>query len=234
MSEISYLKDYPRFYTYKYKGLVWQTILLAELGAEPNPQIRDQCEYLLKNSQETDDGGFSMHEAVKTGGGRQTEVIPCLTGNMVWSLIRLGYQDDPRLLKGLGWLVKFMVYNDGAEETPQVPPYDRYEIVGPPHLPYGRCQSLKAFSAVPPERRTDELTEAIRKASEFLLIHNIYKRSHDLKRVSKPGWRQFGFPLMYQTDVLEILDILTSLGIRDERMNDAVGLVISKQDDTGR
>ena len=39
---------------------------------------------------------------------------------------------------------------------------------------------------------------------------------------------------MYQTDALEILGILTTLGYRDERMQEAVDLVISKQDDDGR
>ena len=39
---------------------------------------------------------------------------------------------------------------------------------------------------------------------------------------------------MYQTDVLEILDILTTLGYKDERMQEAVDLVVSKQDDHGR
>jgi hypothetical protein len=38
---------------------------------------------------------------------------------------------------------------------------------------------------------------------------------------------------MYQTDVLEILGILTSLGCKDERMQEAVDLVLSKQDDKG-
>jgi hypothetical protein len=39
---------------------------------------------------------------------------------------------------------------------------------------------------------------------------------------------------MYQTDVLEILGILTKLGYRDERMQEAVDLVASKQDKRGR
>jgi hypothetical protein len=39
---------------------------------------------------------------------------------------------------------------------------------------------------------------------------------------------------MYRTDVLEILGILTQLGCRDERMQEAVDLVVSKQDDSGR
>ena len=39
---------------------------------------------------------------------------------------------------------------------------------------------------------------------------------------------------MWQTDALEILGILTKLGYRDERMQEALNLVISKQDDQGR
>ena len=39
---------------------------------------------------------------------------------------------------------------------------------------------------------------------------------------------------MYQTDVLEILGILVSLGYRDKRMQEAIDLVISKQDDQGQ
>ncbi|NLZ14540.1 MAG: nitrogen fixation protein NifH, partial [Thermotogaceae bacterium] len=36
--EPEYLKTYPKFYTNKYKGLVWQLIVLAEMGAEANSQ----------------------------------------------------------------------------------------------------------------------------------------------------------------------------------------------------
>src|SRR5665647_2834003 len=39
---------------------------------------------------------------------------------------------------------------------------------------------------------------------------------------------------MYQTDVLEILGLLTRLGVRDERMDEALALVAAKQDAQGR
>ena len=233
--EPAYLQTYPRFYTYKYKGLVWSLITLAELGASPSPQIREQCEYLLKYSQETQNGGFSQNTAVKTGGARINEVIPCLTGNMVWSLIRFGYIDDPRLQRGIDWLTRYMRFNDGTEDDPQVPPYDRLEMCWGRHTCHmGVVKALKAFSAIPEEKRTQAVQDTIHKAAEFLLIHHIYKRSHNLKRTSKPGWLKFGFPLMYQTDVLEILDILSELGVKDDRMIDAFDLVVSRQDDTGR
>lgn len=233
--EPAYLQTYPSFYTSKYKGLVWQLIVLAELGADANPQIKEQCEYILSNSQETENGGFAMHASAKTGGGRITEVIPCLTGNMVWSLIHFGYLDDPRLQKGIDWITRYMRFNDGVEVTPQVSPYDRYETCWGKHTCHmGVVKALKSLSIIPEEIRNGEINDTIQKAIEFILIHHIYKRSHDLSRVSKPGWLKFGFPLMYQTDALEILDILTKLGIKDSRMDEAINIVISKQDDMGR
>jgi hypothetical protein len=39
---------------------------------------------------------------------------------------------------------------------------------------------------------------------------------------------------MYQTDALEVLGILTKLGYKDERMQETVDLVLSKQDAQGR
>lgn len=233
--EKEYLQAYPRFYTYKYKGLVWSLITLAELGAEATPQIKEQCEYLFENSQERQDGGFSQNTAARTGGGRITEVIPCLTGNMVGSLIHFGYLDDPRLQKGIEWITRFMRFNDGVEDDPQVPPYDRYEMCWGAHTCHmGVVKALKGLSAIPIKRRTKEINDTIQKATSFILIHHIYKRSHHLNRTSKPGWLKFGFPLMYQTDALEILDILTGLGIKDSRMDDAINIVIAKQDDMGR
>ena len=78
------------------------------------------------------------------------------------------------------------------------------------------------------------MKKTIEEGAEYMLVHHIHKQSHNLGRVSKPGWKKFGFPLMYQTDVLEILGILTSLGYRDERMQEAVDLLVSKQDDQGK
>ena len=233
--ETEYIRAYPRFYTNKYKGLVWSLIVLAELGAEAIPQIKEQCEYILNNSQEPRDGGFSQNIAVRTGGGRITEVIPCLTGNMVWSLIRFGYLDDPRLQRGIDWITRFMRYNDGIENDPQIPPYNHYEMCWGAHTCHmGVVKVLKALSVIPMGKRTKEVNDTIQKSVEFLLIHHIYKRSHNLNKTSKPGWLKFGFPLMYQTDVLEILDILTGLGIVDSRMDESINVIRAKQDDMGR
>jgi hypothetical protein len=86
-------------------------------------------------------------------------------------------------------------------------------------------KALKALAEIPEEQRSGEVKMTIEAGAEYMLVHHIYKQSHNLKRVSKPGWKKLGFPLMYQTDVLEVLGILTRLGCKDERMHEAVDLV---------
>jgi hypothetical protein len=98
----------------------------------------------------------------------------------------------------------------------------------------GAAKALKALAEIPAEKRDNKTEKTIKNGAEYFLNHHIYKRSHDLAKVSKPGWLHFGFPLMYQTDALEILAILTKLGYKDERMQETVDLVVSKQDSKGR
>ena len=229
-------EDLKRFYTAKYSGTAWQLIILAELGANgENGQIRKACEFILNHSQDLESNGFSMSSAVKTGGGRHSEVLPCLTGNMVWSLIRLGYPEDPRLQRALQWITTYQRFDDGVGEAPTGWPYDKYEMCWGKHTCHmGVVKTLKALAEIPDNKRSADVKKTIEKGAEFLLIHHIYKRSHNLSRVSKPGWLKFGFPLMYQTDALEIAGILTYLGYRDERMSDAIDLLISKQDQQGK
>jgi hypothetical protein len=234
MESSEYRKTFNRYYVYKYKGLVWSLLTLAEVGAERNNAIEMYAEYLLEHAQERNDGGFAMHSC-RAGGGRNTEVIPCLTGNLVYSLCKFGYQDDPRLKKALSYLVHFLVLNDGEEVDPQVPPYNRYEECWGKHTCHmAVVKSLKAFAALDPSLWDVDLKTTMDKAIEFVLIHHIHKRSHNLSRNTKPGWLNFGFPLMYQTDVLEILDILTTLGVKDERMEEAITVVKAKQQENGR
>ncbi len=231
--DVDYEDGMRRFYHTKYWGLVWQLIVLAELGAQTNEQIEAQCEYLLSHSQ-TADGGFAVQTAVTTGGGRASEVIPCLCGNAVWSLIRLGYLNDPRLEKGIGWLTGNIQLLDGEDKCPVDPRFNKEACWGKHTCFMGVIKPLKALAGIQEEQRTKDVREAISNIAEYFLIHHIYKRSRDFTKVSKPGWLKFGFPLMYQTDALEILDILTGLGIYDARMGDAIEIVRSKQGGDGR
>jgi hypothetical protein len=225
-----------KFYTSKYKGTVWQLIILSELGADPKDErVRKACEFILQNSQDRKSGGFSAWPSAKLGGGRYSGVLPCLTGNMVWSLIRLGFLDDERVKRAITWITRYQRFDDGETSPPKIWPYEKAVYCFGKHSCFmGVVKSVKALSEIPAGKRSEDVTKTLELGAEYILKHHIHKRSHDLSHVSKPGWLRFGFPLMYQDDMLEILGILTKLGYRDERMQEALDLVVSKQDKCGR
>ena len=93
-----------RYYVAKYRGTAWQLIILAELGADgADERVRRACEAILRDAQDAESGGFSVNCA-KAVGGRHGSVIPCLTGNLIFSLIKLGYLDDPRVRRAIDWI----------------------------------------------------------------------------------------------------------------------------------
>src|SRR4030043_840566 len=63
------------FYTAKYKGTVWQLLILAELGADiTDVNVKKACEFILNHSQDRQSGGFAYSTSAKKGGGRRSEV----------------------------------------------------------------------------------------------------------------------------------------------------------------
>ena len=154
---------------------------------------------------------------------------------MVWSLLKLGYGSDPRVIAGIKWISGYQRFDDGQSQPPEDWPYKRYKMCWGQHSCHmGVVKSLKALSAVPSKRRTPEVTASIKNGCDYLLAHHIYKQSHNLSRTAKPGWRKLQFPLMYQTDVLEIANILLDFDVVDSRMQEAIDLIADKQAETGR
>lgn len=235
-NEGGFWEEEQKFYIAKYKGTVWQLIILAELGADcSDPRIRNACEFILQNSQEPESFAFAYRKRIKDAGGNKSEIIPCLTGNMVWSLIKLGLLEDTRVQKGIEWICKYQRADDQISEAPSGWPYDRYKICWGKHTCHmGVVKSLKALSAIPKSQRNKQINEKIDLLADYIFKHHIFRKSHDLTKISKPGWLRLSFPLMYQTDILEIAGILLELGYHDQRIQEAVSIIEKKQSPEGR
>lgn len=219
----------------KYKGTVWNLLLLAQLGADGSDEhVKKACEFVLDNVCDRGSGGFAVRRSTEEEGGDRSSIIPCLTGNMAWSLVRFGYYDNGKVQRAIGWLSQYMRFDDGDTEAPKRWPYLKHENCWGSHTCFmGVVKSLKVLAEIP-KIHSKGIDYTIDASVEFLLKHHIYKQSHDLSAVAKPVWLKFGFPHMWNTDVLEILGIFAKLGVKDERMSDAIDLVMSKQDAHGR
>jgi hypothetical protein len=224
-----------RFYVDKYTGTVWNVLILAELAANPkDPRVIKACEFILNHSQNPESGGFSYMQSKKTGNGLASGVIPCLCANMVYSLIKLGYLEDKRVQQAISWITLYQRADDGIDQPPKGPMYDRMGMCWGRHSCHmGVAKSLKALAAIPPEKRNADVTMKINQMAEYFLLHHLYRKSRKLEEISRPGWLKLGFPLMYQTDILELLGIFHDLHIDDPRLEDAKDILKRKQDPNG-
>jgi hypothetical protein len=71
---------------------------------------------------------------------------------------------------------------------------------------------------------------------EVVLENQIYKylRNPDGSRKEKFGWKRFGFPLFYNSDILDVLLSLARLNILDSRIQDALAVIINTQQPDGK
>ena len=78
------------------------------------------------------------------------------------------------------------------------------------------------------------VTNARARAHEYLLERRMFRRLSTGK-VIDPGWTRFCFPTTWHYDVLRGLDYWRGAGLeRDERIAEAIGLVLKRQHQNGR
>ena len=140
-----------RFYTAKYRGTVWQLLILAELGADgADERVRRGCEAVLRDAQDRLSGGFATSRAARAAAALHSRVIPCLTGNMVFSLIRLGLLDDPRVQPpSTGSRPTSASTTATATRADRLALRRLRDVLGPPHLPHGRGQGAQGAGRDP-------------------------------------------------------------------------------------
>jgi hypothetical protein len=203
---------YPQF-----RSTAWHMLALADLGAtRAIPVVEISCEYWLRKTPLNGSGG-----AVK---GRPAPVQhACYAGNMARALLQLGYADDPRVRKGLDWLVRTAHpkggwscwnFGDGPGKGRNL---DGWE-------------ELSAFVHYPRSRWTPAMEGCVERGAEYFLQHEL----HDQGGRWEPRYR-FHWPVHYFYDVLVGLDILTALGYgADRRLEFGLDLLKKKRRTDGR
>ncbi|MDY6878326.1 MAG: nitrogen fixation protein NifH [Chloroflexota bacterium] len=216
-------------YSPKYRGTLWQVIFLAQLGADGRDErVRRAVEHVFAHAQAPNDG-FSCN-------GRPSTTIHCLWGNVVRALLDLGYGDDERLRRAIEMLARSITgegyewYRKGGVQAPGFVCSANYGLP----CGWGAVRALWALNRVPPAGRTPAVEAAVVASTNFLLGHDVARADYPYKERINSSWFKFGYPLGYVTDVLLNLETLVKAGCGgDPRLEDAVELVLSKQDDRG-
>jgi len=242
MNEEGYWQRAGTGYGPKYKSTVWALILLAQLGAsmKEDKRIKLACKYYLNHALSPGGQISSMTNNSPSG------TVDCLQGNMLWSLMTLGYEDK-RMDKAYEWMAR-TVTGEGVAPMKEKHADIRYYAgkYGPNFacgannkLPcaWGGVKVLLALSQVPVKARTVLMKKAIKQGVDFFFGVDPSTADYPNGWAAKPSgnWWKFGFPVFYVTDILQIAEAMVASGFgNDKRMQNTLELIRSKQDEAGR
>src|SRR5437667_187836 len=211
-------------YRPKCTSAVWHLALLGEMDAPPDPRISSECERFLDLHQ-TETGAFACPSKVEES-KRWDE--PCLTGNMIRTLIKFGYSNDPRVQRAIDWLPKDQLEDGGWNCNHPEKKVKHSSFMS-------TIEPLWAYSEIPRAKWTRKMKWSAEQGAEFLLMHRVYKSDHHHWKHSLPFATSLHFPMYYYYDALHGLRVLAKLGYGDdERVRDAVHLILSKRSPDGK
>ena len=159
---------------------------------------------------------------------------PNYTGGMLELVIKAGFEDDRRIIKGLEWLLSVR-QDDGGWAIPIRTRKRKYnEVVKAETLetdktmPFSHLATgcvLRAFAAHPRYKSCEEALAAGR-----LLADRFFRPDKYTDRHGPEYWLRFTFPFWF-TDLLSGLDSLSRMGFRptDLGVKDAVEWFVKKQ-----
>jgi hypothetical protein len=198
----------------EWTSTAWSLMLLRHFGLEPSSAEAQRAVRLVRDNVQWE------HEGEPFFAG---EVEPCINGKTV----AIGAYFDEEVRPVVDRLLGEQM-SDGGWNCEQ----ENGATVGSFHSTIDVLEGLLEY-----ERATGgrpEVSAARERAHEYLLKRRLFRRL-STGEVVDPAFTQFSFPTFWHYDVLRGLDYLRAAGVApDERMAEAIELVVSKRDADGR
>jgi hypothetical protein len=210
-------------YSPKWTSTTYTLLLLRDFGLPSNNrQARSGCTLLLERGLQRDGGVAYGTWAQWTKRGET-----CVTG-MVLSLLSYFEYDDDRVDTIAEHLFE-MQMRDGGWNCRRPSGATHSSM----HTTISVLEGLRFYELLG-RRHSATARAAQERAREFLLDHRLF-RSHRTGEIIKSEFIRLSFPPRWHYDILRALDYFQAVNApRDERLSEAVEIVRSRADETGR
>ncbi len=206
-------------YGHKWVSTTYTMLQLRRMGLAPdNDRAQKACKILLEK-------GFYNDNGINYFGSLNHSET-CVTG-MILSLLSYFNYNDNRLEKIAGFLFDQQMKDGG---------WNCLSFDGATHSSFHTTinvlEGLREFEKFETPF-SSEIKRYFHKALEFLYIHKLY-RSDKTNKIVGTKMTRFSFPPRWRYDVIRILDFLQEIDADyDERIDDAIELLIKKQNKDG-
>jgi hypothetical protein len=195
--------------------------LLRLFGIDPgSPQARRAVEVVRERV--TWKGGAPVDTPWDGNRFFEGEVEPCINGNVVATGSYFGVDMTPLVDRLLGEQLPDGGWNCEVENGATVSSFGTTI-----NVLEGLLEHERAIGG------SDGVAAARRRGEEYLLERRLFRRKSTGEVIDR-RWLQFSFPHWYFYDVLRGLDYLRRAGVRDDRAEEAVGVVESNRAADGR
>ncbi|KAA3609858.1 MAG: hypothetical protein D8M58_08560 [Calditrichaeota bacterium] len=221
-------KYYPGYMHYvpNFKASLWTLILLADLGCKRNePRIKKPLREIQNHFFDDNHKIFTLKE--------DHFPIPCLNGNMIYLDSYFNKTPDKKSLTALEFFYRFQRFDDGSYNTKTNTYCSNKSCYGKHSCYWGIVKLLKGISFIPKTFRTKDILYLRDKCIEFILLHKVCYKSRNTNIIMIKKMDLLTFPNMYKSDFLEILWLLKREKIKSEKLEPALKLLKSKQQESG-
>ena len=208
-------------YSPKWTSTFYSMLLLKRFGAPANERLQKSCMILLDKGFYEKDGGINYWKSWKFG-------ECCVTGMLLSVLCHFNI-DDERLERMVNYLITEQMPDLGWNcEKPRGATHSSF------HTTLSVLEGLWEFEQKHPESpQIAHVREKQTEGIEFILQHHLYKSNTTWEPVNT-RITKLAFPPRWYFDILRCLDLFQDKNIeKDERMNDAIGLLKKKQTPDG-
>ncbi len=155
----------------------------------------------MVNDMQTSNGAFPS-------AGRYSGNLMCMQGITLEMLLRFGYFDTSFTQRLIDFVTDIVFRNDFRCKY-------RQQL----KCPWGIAKIVRALNNIPLENRNESINKTLGKATKFLLSHDIVEANYPRKKEKSRQWAIFGFPRGFQSDILEISQILVDAGCSKQNAN---------------
>lgn len=213
-------------YIPNFKASLWTLILLADLELDRNDErIKLPLETIINHF-------FDKKERIYSLGNNHFP-IPCLNGNIIYLDAYFNEQLSENSMAAISFFSKYQRFDDGTYLEPRNIYCKNTSCYGKHTCYWGVVKLLKGLSFIPEKNRTHEANSLLGRCVEFVLLHNVCFSSRNSEKPLAKNIDKLGFPCMYKSNYLEILWLLKREKVCSGKINNALNLLLSKQDANG-
>ncbi|MFH1527434.1 MAG: hypothetical protein ABIJ40_04545 [Bacteroidota bacterium] len=206
-------------YNPKWISTFYTLLLLKRLNALPTDNILKACGIIFDEGFYSD-GGINVSVSIK-----HSDV--CVTGMFLSTICHFGIRDS-RIPKMIEYLLSKRMIDGGWNCSIYIG-----AVHGSFHTTISVLEGLWEYKRSKFAIQSTEIEKAQTDGIDFLLKHKLYK-SDKTGRIIKNDFTKFSFPPRWKYDVLRGLDFFQEIQFeKDDRLKDAIDLLISKQTKEG-